>query len=90
MNMVLPQKTPDARVEKIIKLAVMAVGGQGGGTASHKARQRARTRGKASKNKRGNGHGHEPTRGKKRGNGHGSEATRAKINEPTGTKPRQQ
>ena len=31
MNMVLPQKTPDARVEKIIKLAVMAVGGQGGG-----------------------------------------------------------
>ena len=31
MNMVLPQKTPDVRVEKIIKLAVMAVGGQGGG-----------------------------------------------------------
>lgn len=31
MNMVLPQKTPDARVGQIIKLAVMAVGGQGGG-----------------------------------------------------------
>jgi len=31
VNMVLPQKTPDVRVEKIIKLAVMAVGGQGGG-----------------------------------------------------------
>ena len=31
MNMVLPQKTPDARMGQIIKLAVMAVGGQGGG-----------------------------------------------------------
>ncbi|KIN63870.1 Indolepyruvate ferredoxin oxidoreductase [Sulfitobacter noctilucicola] len=31
MNMVLQQKTPDARVGQIIKLAVMAVGGQGGG-----------------------------------------------------------
>ena len=31
MNMVLPQKTPDARVGQIIKLVVMAVGGQGGG-----------------------------------------------------------
>ena len=31
MNMVLPQKTPDARVAEITKLAVMAVGGQGGG-----------------------------------------------------------
>ena len=31
MNMILPQKTPDARVGQIIKLAVMAVGGQGGG-----------------------------------------------------------
>ena len=31
MNLVLPQKTPDARVGEIIKLAVMAVGGQGGG-----------------------------------------------------------
>ncbi len=31
MNMVLPSRTPDARVGQIIKLAVMAVGGQGGG-----------------------------------------------------------
>lgn len=31
MNLILPQKTPDARVGEIIKLAVMAVGGQGGG-----------------------------------------------------------
>ena len=31
MNMVLPQKTSDARAGEIIKLAVMAVGGQGGG-----------------------------------------------------------
>lgn len=31
MNMVLPQKTPDVRVGQIIKLVVMAVGGQGGG-----------------------------------------------------------
>lgn len=31
MNMVLQQKDPDARVGQIIKLAVMAVGGQGGG-----------------------------------------------------------
>ncbi len=31
MNMVLPQKAPDARTGQIIKLVIMAVGGQGGG-----------------------------------------------------------
>ncbi|MEM8804363.1 MAG: indolepyruvate oxidoreductase subunit beta family protein, partial [Pseudomonadota bacterium] len=31
MNMVLQPQTPDARVGQIIKLAIMAVGGQGGG-----------------------------------------------------------
>tara|TARA_R110002072_G_scaffold46593_1_gene129358 strand:- start:2343 stop:3878 length:1536 start_codon:yes stop_codon:yes gene_type:complete len=31
VNLILPQKTPDARMGEIIKLAVMAVGGQGGG-----------------------------------------------------------
>lgn len=31
MNMALQQQTPDARVGEIIKLAVLAVGGQGGG-----------------------------------------------------------
>ena len=31
MNMVLPLKEVDARVGEIIKVAVMAVGGQGGG-----------------------------------------------------------
>ena len=31
MNALIPAKTPDARVAQITKLAVMAVGGQGGG-----------------------------------------------------------
>ena len=34
MNAVLPQGTRDARVDQIIKLAVLAVGGQGGGVLS--------------------------------------------------------
>ncbi|MFG6565082.1 indolepyruvate oxidoreductase subunit beta family protein [Sulfitobacter sp. 1A13421] len=45
MNMVLPQKTPDARVEKIIKLAVMAVGGQGGGVLTSWIEAMARAEG---------------------------------------------
>ncbi len=45
MNMVLPQKTPDARVGQIIKLAVMAVGGQGGGVLTSWIESMARAQG---------------------------------------------
>ncbi len=47
MNMVLPQKTPDARVGQIIKLAVMAVGGQGGGVLTAWIEALARAQGYA-------------------------------------------
>lgn len=47
MNMVLPQKTPDARVGEIIKLAVMAVGGQGGGVLTGWIESLARAQGYA-------------------------------------------
>ena len=42
MNMVLPQKTPDARVAEITKLAVMAVGGPGGGVLTGRLEAMAR------------------------------------------------
>lgn len=45
MNMVLPQKTPDAQVNQIIKLAVMAVGGQGGGVLTGWIEALARSQG---------------------------------------------
>ncbi|OAN67687.1 indolepyruvate oxidoreductase subunit B [Sulfitobacter sp. EhC04] len=45
MNLVLPQKTPDARVGEIIKLAVMAVGGQGGGVLTGWIEALARSQG---------------------------------------------
>ena len=45
MNMVLPQKVPDARVGQIIKLAVMAVGGQGGGVLTGWIEAMARAQG---------------------------------------------
>ncbi len=45
MNLVLPQKTPDARVGEIIKLAVMAVGGQGGGVLTGWIESMARAEG---------------------------------------------
>ena len=47
MNMPLPQKTPDARVGQIIKLAVMAVGGQGGGMLTNWIESLARSQGYA-------------------------------------------
>lgn len=45
MNFVLPQKTPDARVGEITKLAVMAVGGQGGGVLTSWIETLARAQG---------------------------------------------
>ena len=45
MNLVLPQKTPDARVGEITKLAVMAVGGQGGGVLTGWIESMARAEG---------------------------------------------
>ncbi|MEP5731145.1 MAG: indolepyruvate oxidoreductase subunit beta family protein [Sulfitobacter sp.] len=45
--MVLQEKTPDARVGQIIKLAVMAVGGQGGGVLTSWIENLARTQGYA-------------------------------------------
>lgn len=45
--MPLPQKTPDARVGQIIKLAVMAVGGQGGGVLTNWIESLARSQGYA-------------------------------------------
>ena len=47
MNMILPQKTPDAQVGQIIKLAVMAVGGQGGGVLTGWIESLARAQGYA-------------------------------------------
>ncbi|MFK7836897.1 MAG: indolepyruvate oxidoreductase subunit beta family protein [Sulfitobacter sp.] len=47
MNMVLEQKTPDARMGQIIKLAVMAVGGQGGGVLTGWIEAMARAQGYA-------------------------------------------
>ncbi len=47
MNVALPQKTPDARVGQIIKLAVMAVGGQGGGVLTGWIESLARAQGYA-------------------------------------------
>lgn len=47
MNMVLHQKTPDAKVGQIIKLAVMAVGGQGGGVLTGWIESLARAQGYA-------------------------------------------
>ncbi|MFC6758361.1 2-oxoacid:acceptor oxidoreductase family protein [Sulfitobacter porphyrae] len=47
MNLVLPQKSPDPRVGDIIKLAVMAVGGQGGGVLTGWIEALARSRGYA-------------------------------------------
>lgn len=47
MNMVLQQKTPDARVGQIIKLAVLAVGGQGGGVLTGWIEALARAQGYA-------------------------------------------
>ncbi len=47
MNMVLQSKDPDARVGEIIKLAVMAVGGQGGGVLTGWIEQLARSQGYA-------------------------------------------
>jgi indolepyruvate ferredoxin oxidoreductase beta subunit len=47
MNMVLPQKAPDPRVGQIIKLAVMAVGGPGGGVLSGWIEGMARAQGYA-------------------------------------------
>jgi indolepyruvate ferredoxin oxidoreductase beta subunit len=47
MNVVLPEKTPDARVGQIIKLAVMAVGGQGGGVLTAWIEAMARAQGYA-------------------------------------------
>lgn len=45
MNLVLPQKTPDARVGDILKLAIMAVGGQGGGVLTSWIESLARAQG---------------------------------------------
>jgi len=45
VNLVLPQNTPDARVGEIIKLAVMAVGGQGGGVLTGWIEAMARAQG---------------------------------------------
>lgn len=45
MNQMLRQKTPDARVAEIIKLAVMAVGGQGGGVLTGWIESLARSQG---------------------------------------------
>jgi len=45
MNFVMPEKTPDARVGQIIKLAVMAVGGQGGGVLTAWIESLARAQG---------------------------------------------
>jgi len=45
MNMTLPEKTPDARVGEITKLAVMAVGGQGGGVLTAWIESLARAQG---------------------------------------------
>lgn len=45
MNFVLPQKTPDVRVGEIIKLAVIAVGGQGGGVLTSWIETLARSQG---------------------------------------------
>ncbi|MEW9920620.1 indolepyruvate oxidoreductase subunit beta family protein [Marimonas sp. MJW-29] len=47
MNMPLQHKTPDARVEQIIKLAIMAVGGQGGGVLTNWIESLARSQGYA-------------------------------------------
>lgn len=47
MNMPLKHKTPDARVGQIIKLAVMAVGGQGGGVLTNWIESLARSQGYA-------------------------------------------
>lgn len=47
MNFVLPAKETDARVGQIIKLAVMAVGGQGGGVLTGWIEAMARTQGYA-------------------------------------------
>ena len=47
MSFVLPQKAPDARVGEIIKLAVMAVGGQGGGVLTGWIEAMARAQGYA-------------------------------------------
>ncbi|MDD9719601.1 indolepyruvate oxidoreductase subunit beta family protein [Sulfitobacter sp. PR48] len=47
MNLVPPQKSPDPRVGDIIKLAVMAVGGQGGGVLTGWIEALARSRGYA-------------------------------------------
>ncbi|WP_302622758.1 indolepyruvate oxidoreductase subunit beta family protein [Sulfitobacter sp. SK011] len=47
MNVALSQKTPDARVGQIIKLAVMAVGGQGGGVLTGWIEALARAQGYA-------------------------------------------
>ncbi|APE45121.1 indolepyruvate oxidoreductase subunit B [Sulfitobacter alexandrii] len=45
MNMPLQQKTPDAKIGEIIKLAVMAVGGQGGGVLTNWIEALARSQG---------------------------------------------
>lgn len=45
MNMVLAQQAPDPRVGEIIKLAVMAVGGQGGGVLTNWIEALARSQG---------------------------------------------
>lgn len=45
MNMPLQHKAPDARVNQIIKLAVMAVGGQGGGVLTNWIESLARSQG---------------------------------------------
>ena len=42
MNFVLPQNNADAKVDGILKLAVMAVGGQGGGVLTGSRRRPAR------------------------------------------------
>lgn len=47
MNFVLPENAPDARAEAILKLAVMAVGGQGGGVLSSWIEATARAAGYA-------------------------------------------
>lgn len=45
MNLMVPEKTPDERVGQIIKLAVMAVGGQGGGVLTGWIEALARSQG---------------------------------------------
>ena len=47
MNLVLPLKQADARVGEIIKVAVMAVGGQGGGVLTSWIEAMARSQGYA-------------------------------------------